>query len=96
VYLPNTGGWFSLELAICINCGELFVIDRDNPSLSNRKLEDIGKQKVCLTCQSILEVTLRSYPSNFLTESGRIANFSEPTFIPDDQDTKIIEVWELS
>lgn len=96
VYLPNTGGWAALELAICINCGELFVIDRDNPALSNLTLEDISKRKVCPKCQSVLESTLKPYPLNFLIKPGEIGTFTTPRFISDDQETKIIEVWQLS
>jgi len=95
VYLPNAGGWAALELAICISCGELFVIDRDNPALSNLTLKDISRGNICPNCQSPLESTLRPYPSNFLIKPGKIDTFTMPTFISDDQETKIIEVWEL-
>jgi hypothetical protein len=95
VYIPNTGGWVALELAICINCGELFVIDRENPKLTYLKLEQVGNGKVCPSCQSNLENTLKPYPLNFLTKQRRIGSFPTPLYISDYQETKIIEIWEL-
>ncbi len=94
-FYPLSGGWASFSSATCINCGELFVIDKEG-TITDNLLKQIANGKICPKCGWRLEQTLKVYPQSFRTACGSIGSFRPPTHIPPDWESKIVEVWELT
>lgn len=88
-------GWLYLVLTTCINCGELFVIDKENPQTAGRNIEQIAGSQHCPKCNSILKDTLKEYPQTFRTKDGRIGSFHPPSQISPDNKNVVIEFWEM-
>ncbi len=49
VLYPLSGGWASFSSATCINCGELFVIDKEG-TITDNLLKQIANGKICPKC----------------------------------------------
>ena len=88
-------GW-KKSLATCINCGELFVIDWENPKTSGLDIHKIGSGQSCPKCNSKLEKTLRNYPETFRTKDGELGSFIPSNEIPSDEESIIKEFWALT
>ena len=48
-------GWSNKTFTTCIQCGELFVIDSENPETERKSAFDIAYSKDCPTCKSALK-----------------------------------------
>jgi hypothetical protein len=44
VYFLSYEGWSNFTLETCINCGELFVIDWENPKTKELNIKEIASQ----------------------------------------------------
>ncbi|HLP20899.1 MAG TPA: hypothetical protein VK174_11390 [Chitinophagales bacterium] len=94
IFCPVQDG-YKLLLAICTNCGELFVIDMENPLTCNLTVRDIAKHSLCPQCNSPLFATLERYPETFVTKDNQVGHYVTQSYIPTDDETKIIEAWEI-
>lgn len=92
-YLAQDG--YRLELATCINCGEIFVIDFENPRLAGRSIAEIAGEACCPSCHHKLMLSLRRYPETFVGRGGRIGSFVPATWIPPQEQSLIMELWEV-
>jgi hypothetical protein len=50
VYNVVKDGWSNFSLATCTNCGELFVIDWENPATKGLNIVDMAATHLCPTC----------------------------------------------
>ena len=92
--IPDMG--YSRKLFTCINCGEIFVIDFENPRLARKSPEQIAKDSSCPKCGKLLNETIRPYPQNFLTDDGEIGQFKPDHIIPPDSESLVKEFWEIN
>ena len=91
--VPDCGHWN--KLFTCIECGELFVIDLENPSLANKRVEQIITNIVCPKCGKELSKTVHPYPENFRTDDGQIGCFIPAQQIPSDNESLVHEFFEM-
>jgi hypothetical protein len=95
VHYLSYEGWSNFRLVSCINCGELFVIDYENPKTAGLSIGEIAGQKFCPNCGCKLCEHLHEYPKCFRTRTGIMGSFEPPKYIPPDVESSILEVWEL-
>jgi DNA-directed RNA polymerase subunit RPC12/RpoP len=88
-------GWSKNSLATCIECGELFVIDFENPKFDNLNLIEIVGNTFCPKCNSKLKDTIKEYPKHIKLVNGEIGSFVSNQFIPNDNETIIAEFYEI-
>jgi len=86
---------YRFKLFTCINCGELFVIDFENPSFGGKTVDQIAGNTVCPKCGKPLRETIRDYPENFRSDDGRVGAFQPDHIIPPDSESLIKEVLEF-
>jgi len=91
--VPDFGYWN--KLFICIECGELFVIDMDNPAVAGKTIEQIASNASCPNCGKRLAETIRVYPEYFRAEDGRIGHFDSGRVIPPDSESLVKEFLEI-
>jgi hypothetical protein len=91
--LPDFG--YSIKLFTCIECGELFVIDFENPAFAGKTVEQIAASTACPKCGKSLSETIRAYPKTFRTDDGRIGHFEPDHIIPPDSESLVREFWEV-
>jgi hypothetical protein len=87
---------YGVELATCINCGALFVLDRENPKSSNRSLSDLADKLCCPECDCDLHLSIRRYPDTFVGKGGHVGSFRPSNIIPPDEQSCVVELWELA
>lgn len=83
------------KLFSCIECGEFFVIDFDNPSFAGKKAEQIAGNTSCPKCGRMLKDTIRAYPESFRTNDGQIGHFEPERIIPPDSESLVKEFLEI-
>lgn len=83
--IPDFG--YSNRLFTCIECGELFMIDFENPNFAGKTAGQIAANVVCPKCGKRLANSIRAYPENFRTEDGRVGHFEPDHFIPPDSES---------
>lgn len=93
-YTAPDFGYFS-KLFTCIECGELFVIDFENPAFAGKTAEQIAVSVVCPKCGKPLSETIRAYPETFRTDDGRIGHYEPDRIIPPDSESLVKEFWEI-
>lgn len=91
--VPDFG--YSKKLFTCIHCGELFMIDLENPRFEGKTSEQIIGINVCPKCGHQLKDTIRPYPEHFRTEDGQIGSFEPNLIIPPDSESLVKEVFEI-
>jgi len=91
--VPDFG--YSNKLFTCMECGELFMIDFENPAFAGKATEQIAANSLCPKCGKSLGETVCAYPETFRTDDGRIGNFQPDRIIPPDSESLVKEVWEL-
>jgi hypothetical protein len=95
IYFIVYEGWSNFSLATCINCGEIFVIDLENPNTFSLSLEQIAEKSVCPTCNSNLKETIRGYPQTIRLPNGKLDNFRPSNIIPSDEGSIIMDFFEI-
>lgn len=86
---------YLLKLVTCIVCGEIFVIDLENPKLACKEFKEIAGNSSCPNCSHMLSETLRAYPETFRAEDGRIGTFSPSRIIIPDSESIIKSLYEI-
>jgi hypothetical protein len=94
VYTLSDFGYCN-KLFTCMECGEIFVIDFENPKFAGKTAQDIAGETVCPKCGIPLRDTIRPYPENFLTEDGQEGHFKPERIIPPDSESLVKEFWEI-
>ena len=87
------GKWTNDKLAICINCGELFIYNQQSLVHINT-LKQYVRELKCPKCNAQLNESISYYPETFITREGTIAHFpsiNRTSNLPE----KVIEVYRL-
>jgi len=95
IIIPLKSGWCNNTLVTCKNCGELFVIDWENPATENLSILDIAGSSVCPTCQSQLKDIVASYPHTIRVSEGVFGSFNESGITHSNVQTEVLEFYEL-
>ncbi|MBB1287298.1 hypothetical protein HRH25_23180 [Flavisolibacter sp. BT320] len=95
VYYLAQEGWSNLSLTTCIKCGELFVIDWENPMTRDLSIQDVAGSKRCPICNSFLRETIMDYPKTIVLPNGQLGSYTPENIIPSDSESVIIEVFEI-
>ena len=95
IFYTTSDFGYGKQLFTCIECGELFVIDFENPSFAGKTAEQIAADATCPKCAKALQETIRSYPQNFRAEDGQIGHFEPDRIIPPDSESLVKEFWEV-
>ncbi len=93
LYLAQEG--YKLQLMTCINCGELFVVDLENPESQGLAIAQIAGRNICPKCKTPLINSMRNYPETFVGRNHVIGSFIPSSWIPPSEESKIIELWEI-
>ena len=93
LYTADDG--YKTELGTCINCGAVFIVDRENPLSKNRSLYDLAYNLYCPECGCSLQDSIRNYPEVFLGKGGHIGYFKPSPIISLDQESKVVGFWEI-
>ncbi len=96
IYYFTYDGWSNKTFTTCIQCGELFVIDSENPETERKSAFDIAYSKDCPTCKSALKDTLRNYPEEIRLPDGKLGSFKPDQLIPPDSESIILDVYQLT
>src|SRR4051794_40107649 len=86
---------YRLDLASCTSCGEIFVVDREDPAIGDRPLSAVRDDVSCPGCGSALNEAMEPYPDVFIASDGLLATFQRPSNIPPDADSSVREFWAL-
>jgi hypothetical protein len=86
---------YLIKLFSCIECGEIFVIDFENPKFAGKTAGQIAGDTECPKCGKPLRETIQPYPENFRTNDGRIGHFEPDRIIPPDAESLVKEFWEV-
>jgi hypothetical protein len=86
---------YLIKLFTCVECGEVFVIDFENPALAGKTAEQISGNTLCPKCNTSLAESIRPYPEDFRADDGRVGHFEPDRIIPPDSESLVREFWEL-
>ena len=95
VYFLSYEGWSNFSLATCINCGELFVIDWENPATKGLSIKEVASSSTCPICNSSLRDTIRDYPKTIRLSNGQMGSYIPETHIPPDNESLVMEFFEI-
>lgn len=95
VIIPLKSGWNNNSIVTCKKCGELFVIDWENPAAANLSIQEIAGASKCPTCQSQLANQVTNYPEIIRVSEGIFGSFNEDFAEYSDEQTEIFELYEL-
>jgi hypothetical protein len=94
--LPFGGdGYNSHTLATCMNCGELFVIDWDNPATEHLDIYEIAGKELCPTCGSLLQKSIANYPQTIRVSEGVFGSFDQEQSFGQPWSNETVEFYEL-
>jgi hypothetical protein len=91
--VPDMGYW--CKLLTCIECGELFVLDMENPNVAGKEIAQIAGDELCPQCGKQLRESIRTYPDVFHTDDGRIGHFEPDRIVPPDSESVVKKFFEL-
>jgi hypothetical protein len=86
---------YLIKLFTCIECGELFVIDLENPNLAGKSAEQLAAKTLCPKCGRLLGETIQPYPESFCADDGRVGHFQPERTIPPDTESLVEEFLEI-
>ncbi len=95
VFIPVKSGWCNHTLVTCKNCGELFIIDWENPQTKNLNIEKITGSALCPSCNLPLKKHLANYPDTIRISKDQFGSFNNDTFINEDEESEILEFFEI-
>lgn len=93
IYLVGGGG-YGFELATCTSCGEVFVLNREDPGIRSRSLTDLVPLTLCPKCGTELRVSLSPYPETFVARDGSLGSYVSSR-VPPDAESLVREMWSL-
>jgi hypothetical protein len=96
VYYFVYEGWSNKTFTTCINCGELFVVDWENPETKGMSVFEMAHSKDCPTCKSALKDTLRNYPEVIRISEGKLGSFKPDQIILPDSESILVDVDHLT
>lgn len=96
VYYLAYEGWSSYTLATCLQCGELFVIDWENPKTKDLSSIEVAGSACCPTCNSLLKDTMREYPKTIKLPNGKIGTYVPTGIIPPDEESLVLDFFEIT
>lgn len=96
VYFMAYEGWSNFSLATCINCGELFVIDWENPKTKGLSVQNIVGSIKCPNCKVFLKDTIKDYPRTIRLSDGKLGSYIPGTDIPPDHESHIVDFFEIA
>ncbi len=91
VYYLAYEGWSIFSLTTCIQCGELFVIDWENPNAKGLSSSEVAGSTCCPTCNSMLKDTMREYPQTIKLPNGKIGTYVPIGIIPPDEESLVLD-----
>jgi DNA-directed RNA polymerase subunit RPC12/RpoP len=86
---------YNIKLFTCINCGEIFVADFENPKLDEYNMLNAVSKIECPTCSVQLDKTLDKYPDTFVYLNN-IGHFEPSSLIPPDNESMVKEFYEIT
>ncbi|MCW3088600.1 MAG: hypothetical protein JWQ78_1986 [Sediminibacterium sp.] len=95
VYCMIYEGWSNFSLVTCMNCGELFVIDWENPLTEKRSIESLAENKLCPSCNIPLKESIKEYPQNIRLKDGKVGSFAVSNRIPEDDESLVMNFYTL-
>ncbi|WP_222166589.1 hypothetical protein [Edaphocola aurantiacus] len=95
VLLPLKSGWSNNSLVTCTNCGELFVIDWENPETEKLSLKQIAGSTLCPSCNVVLSMHLANYPATIKISENQFGSFDDESIPNEDEGSEIVEFYEL-
>jgi hypothetical protein len=95
IFLPLKSGWSNNSLVTCTNCGELFVIDWENPETENLSVKQIAGSTLCPSCNVVLSTCLASYPATIRISENQFGSFNDEAISNEDEKSEIVEFYEL-
>ena len=95
VYNSVRDGFSSFDFATCLNCGELFVIDKENPKTFQKPLHDLAGNVKCPTCKNKLSEVLAKYPETIWLGKDRYGSYMPDRVIPADNEQIIKDFFEI-
>lgn len=95
VFLPLKSGWNNNSLVTCTNCGELFVIDWENPETENLSVKQIAGSTLCPTCNVVLCMYLADYPATIRISENQFGSFNDKAVFNQEEESEIVEFYEL-
>ena len=96
VYFPLREGWSSFSFVSCMNCGEIFVIDWENPLTKGMSISETASNSTCPTCGMPLKETIKDYPQNIKMSNGEIGRFSLINYSTSNEESLVLDFFEIS
>ena len=93
VFYSCNGFGYRIDLFMCMNCGEIFVVDFGNPHFHDKSIQEITQGLKCPTCSCELAKCIQAYPAIFRTKNGDIGHFI-PEQIPS-LENEVVEFYEI-
>jgi hypothetical protein len=91
--VPDFG--YHNKLFSCIECGERFVIDMNNPAIAGRPVAEIVGDDLCPRCARTLAQSISDYPETFRTPDGKVGHMQPPRIAPPDSESYVKEFFEI-
>jgi hypothetical protein len=85
---------YNIQLFTCLECGEIFVIDFENPGFLNKSLREIVGDRKCPKCNTQLKNIIEKYPESF-KHNSIIGNYIPTKIIPPDEESEVREFFEI-
>ena len=95
VYNVIHDGFSNFSLATCLDCGELFVIDKEDPKTYQKTMQQLAGDLDCPTCKHVLAQSIASYPERIWLAKGRYGSAPTDRLIPPDADHIVKEFYEI-
>ena len=95
VYCMIYEGFYSYSLVTCISCGEIFVIDWENPATKGLSIQQVASVNKCPACGSLLKDTIKRYPESIKLPNGQVGTFKPDNYLPPDNETIIKDLYEI-
>jgi DNA-directed RNA polymerase subunit RPC12/RpoP len=86
---------YAKALYTCLECGEVFVADLENPAFAGRESAEVVKGTRCPSCNADLNQTISCYPQTFRAPDGSLGSFDPGTIIPPDNESLVREFFEI-
>lgn len=95
IIIPLKSGWSNNSIVTCKKCGELFVIDWENPATNNLSIQEIAGTSKCPKCQSPLTKQIANYPETIRISEDVFGSFNDDSVDYSNDQTEIFELYEL-